>query len=106
MAWQLTTQGQSALVLADDKSLVSSGSLSAYGDATSTAHAFGTEENEDINPQNWRNGYLVGVDSLFLAVDMSAATFTSGEVDLCIVMECTLENATQANSVALALSQQ
>jgi len=37
---------------------------------------------------------------------MSAATFTSGEVDLCIVMECTLENATQANSVALALSQQ
>jgi hypothetical protein len=105
MAWQLTTQKQTALVNATNKSLISSGSLSAYGDATSTAHAFGTEENEDINPQMWKNGYLVGVDELYLAVDMSAATFTSGEVVLSIVMECTLENATQTSSTALALSQ-
>jgi len=106
MAWQLTTQNQTTLVRATNKSLISSGCLSAYGDSTSTAHAFGTEENEDINPQMWKNGYLVGVDQLYLAVDMSAATFTSGQVELCIVLECTLEAATQANSVALALSQQ
>jgi len=105
-AWQLTTQSQTALVLADDKSVVSSGALSAFGDSTSTAHAFGSFDTEDVNPQMWTQGYLIGVDSLFLAVDLSGATFTSGNIDICIVMECTLEAATQANSVALALSQQ
>jgi hypothetical protein len=51
------------------------------------------------------NGYLVGVDSLFLAVKQSTA-LTSGNLKVAYVLECTLESATQANSVALALSQQ
>lgn len=104
-AWQLTTQSHAAMVTADDKSLVSSGSLTAYGDSTSTAHGQGLFQVADLNPQMWTQGYLVGVDSLFLACD-TVGTFTSGEMDISIVMECTLENATQANSVALALSQQ
>jgi len=40
-----------------------------------------------------------------LAADGSL-TVDSGAIYISIVMECTLENATQANSVALALSQQ
>ena len=104
-AWQLTTQSQASMITADDKSLVSSGSLLAYGDSTSTAHAQGLFEVDDMNPQNWTQGYLIGVDSLFLATD-TVGTFASGEMDISIVMECTLEAATQANSVALALSQQ
>jgi hypothetical protein len=53
----------------------------------------------------WRNGYLVGVDSMFFAGD-SSATWDNGDIDIVLVLECTLENATQASSVALALSQQ
>ena len=104
-AWQLTTQSQTALITADDKSMVSSGSLTALGDSTSTAHGQALTQVDDMNPQNWTNGYLVGVDTLFLAVD-DVGTFANGEIDVCIVLECTLESATQANSVALALSQQ
>ncbi len=105
VAWQLTTQTQSSCVLATDKSLVSSGSLLAYGNPTSTAHPQALIQTADINPQSWRNGYLVAVDSMFLGVD-DTGTMTSGEVVVAIVMECTLETATQASSTALALSQQ
>ena len=58
----------------------------------------------DVLPQMWSQGYLVGVDSLYWAVD--TALGLNGEAKCSIVMECTLESATQANSVALALSQQ
>jgi len=111
MLHQLTTQSQSAIVYADDKSLVASGSLRGYngyiapdGSATADfATAFVTQD-FDVAPQDFTNGYLVGVDSLFLATDLSSADPT--DMSICYVMECTLEAATQANSVALALSQQ
>jgi len=104
-AWQLTTQSQTALVYADDKSLISSGSLQLYGDPTTTAHPVSMSHDNDINPQNWNLGYLVGVDSLFLGAN-GVGTVTSGAMKISIVLQVTLENATQANSVALALSQQ
>ena len=59
----------------------------------------------DVNPQNYQKGYLIGVDSLFLGVKNSTG-FDSGEVVIAIILESTLENATQASSTALALSQQ
>ncbi len=105
LGWQLTTQTQTALVTADDKSVVSSGSLTSFGDPTATAHPQQNTHVDDINPQSWQNGYLIGVDNLFLAVD-DTGTFAGGEINVCIVMECTLETATQASSTALALSQQ
>jgi len=58
----------------------------------------------DVAPQDFTNGYLIGTDSLFLGVDQSGTT--GNDVRIAYVMECTLESATQANSVALALSQQ
>jgi hypothetical protein len=60
---------------------------------------------KDQMPQTWRNGYLIAVDSLWLASDADA-TSTGADYNISIVMECTLENATQASSTALALSQQ
>jgi len=105
VSWQLTTQSQSAMQYADDKSLVSSGRLECFGDPTSTAHALVNMDTVDLNPQTWKNGYLIGVDSLFFAVD-NVGTTASGEVSVSIVMECTLETATQASATALALSQQ
>jgi hypothetical protein len=58
-----------------------------------------------MNPQEWQQGYLIGVETLFLGAD-SSATWDSGDVDINVVLECTLENATQASATALALSQQ
>ena len=56
-------------------------------------------------PQDWRNGYLVGVDSLFLSTESDQSS-DNGSYYVSIVMECTLETATQASATALALSQQ
>ena len=107
--WQLTTQSQTAIVTADDKSLVARGSryqpVLAAGYSGGALSPTTTSEVEDINPSKWKNGYLIGVDSLFLGVDTSN-TPDSGDFDVSIVLECTLENATQASSTALALSQQ
>ena len=110
--FQLTTQSQTLPVYATDKSVVASGSLAMYNGqisedgsaAADFATAFITTD-LDVAPQHWTNGYLVGVDSMFLGTSLHGALDT-GEIVVSIVMECTLENATQANSVALALSQQ
>jgi hypothetical protein len=103
--WQLTTQSQGALVYSTDKSVAASGSLRLWVDPTTTAHVSAVSEKTDMNPSDFTNGYLIGVDSLFIGAKASA-TPDSGDVVISLVMECTIENATQANSVALALSQQ
>ena len=111
-AYQLTTQSQTDLVYADDKSLVASGSMALYngqvaedGSASADFATGFTTDRQDIAPQDWKNGYLVGVDSMFLGIDGNG-TATSGNIVVSIVMECTLETATQASATALALSQQ
>jgi len=107
--WQLTTQTQATLVPAADKSFVSGGTyhqVSSASSATTPGLLIQPPvETADMNLHEWTNGYLVGVDAMFLAAD-SSVTWSSGPIYISVVMECTLENATQANSVALALSQQ
>tara|TARA_Y100001963_G_scaffold127591_1_gene181097 strand:+ start:440 stop:1012 length:573 start_codon:yes stop_codon:yes gene_type:complete len=105
VAFQLTTQSQTSMVSAVDKSLVASGALMLYGDPNSTAHGVSASHDIDVGPQSWRNGYLVGVDSMFLGAE-AGGTVASGDSVVSIVLECTLENATQATATALALSQQ
>ena len=103
LRWQLTTQSFSNLVKASNKSFVSGG---AYSQASTTGVLVqNADQTADMNPQVWKDGYLIGVDSLYLAGD-SSATWDSGAVDISLVIECTLESATQATSTALALSQQ
>jgi hypothetical protein len=103
VSWQLCTQSQTAIVYpGSDKSVVTSGGLDIFADGTRTIFV---GEAPDVNPQNWTNGYLIGVDSLFLATDLSNS-LDSGNLTIGIIMECTLETATQASSTALALSQQ
>ena len=111
MMHQLTTQSQTEIVYADDKSLIASSNLRGYNGQVaedgSAAADFATgfvTQDFDVAPQDFTNGYLVGVDSLFLGCDLSSADPT--DMSISYVMECTLEGATQANSVALALSQQ
>ena len=107
IAWQLTTQSQSAIVDYDDKSLVAAGHMQLYpGEQAAGDYktSFATQD-YDMNPSDFDMGFLVGVDSLFLSVDQSV-DLTSGNVDVGIILICTLENATQASATALALSQQ
>ena len=112
IGWQLTTQNQTALVGYDDKSLVAAGSMQLYPgkqeeDGTAAGDyktSFATHD-YDMNPSRFTQGYLVGVDTMFLGVDQSVA-LTSGNVDIGVILECTLESATQASATALALSQQ
>jgi hypothetical protein len=101
--WQLTTQTYSALVDSSYKSFITGG---AYSQASTTGVLVqNADQTADANPKEWTGGFLVGVDSIFLGAD-SSATWDSGDIDVTVVLECSLENATQASSTALALSQQ
>jgi len=104
IGYQLTTQNQlsTGLVTLDDKSVVASG---RYSVMVGAADEFFEADVKDNMPQDFTNGYLVGVDSLFLGM-AADQTSTAESYDLSICIEAQLENATQANSVALALSQQ
>jgi hypothetical protein len=107
--WQLTTQTQSAIVDMTNKSVAASGSLYSHvsgpGFSGGLTSQVGLSETVDLNPADFKLGYLVGVDTLFIGADNYAA-WDTGDIDVCVLLECTLETATQANSVALALSQQ
>lgn len=100
--FQLTTQSQTSMVKATDKSLISSGSLFYADDAQGNAFI---SEALDIAPQHWTNGYLIGVEQIYLGVDASEAT-AGAMTAVNLVMECTVETLSQSAAMALALSQQ
>ena len=102
-AFQVTTQSQGAIVNMTDKSLIASGRLMI---SNSGANPGVSSINEQVNvgPHSWNNGYLVGVEQIYLATDSSTA---GPEVDsVQIVLECTVETLSQSAAMALALSQQ
>ena len=103
IVWQITTQSQTAVVAANDKSLVSSGAV-AFLNAAGAGAGFGggIYEDTDVLPQEWTNGYLIGVEQIYLAGDTS--NMSACRVD--VVMECTVETLSQSAAMALALSQQ
>jgi hypothetical protein len=99
--FQLTTQQQSDIVLPSDKAVIASGRLTvdgAGGVATYVSQDF------DVLPQHWTNGYLVGVEQIYLGG--AASTGFSENVYVSVVMECTVETMTSNAAMALALSQQ
>lgn len=98
--FQLTTQSQSAAVPLANRSVVSSGQLNVSADAASAL--LYQEDTLNASVQEWTNGYLIAVESMFLG--------TKQDVDLLskvdIILECTSETMTQAAAMALSLSQQ
>lgn len=99
--FQLTTQSQSDIVLPSDKSVIASGRINVDGVggvANYVSHDF------DVLPQMWTNGYLVGVEQIYLLG--AASTGFAGNVYVTVVMECTVETMTSNAAMALALSQQ
>jgi hypothetical protein len=101
-AFQLTTQSQAAMVDATDKSVISTGKISIS--AATPGNNTTVSESMDIAPQHWTNGYLIGVEQIYLGVDQTMNLFSSGGVT--IVMECTVETLSSSAAMALALSQQ
>lgn len=99
-AYQLTTQSQTAMVDATDRSLISSGRLVV---GTAAAGNTSVSDMADLSPEMFRNGYLVAVEQIYLGTD----AFTTAVVDLVsVVLECTVETLSQSAAMALALSQQ
>ena len=99
--FQVTTQSQSDIVLPSDRSVVASGKLVVDGNGGVATYA---SQDYDILPQKWTNGYLIGVESLYLGG--CASTGFAGDVYVTIIMECTVEKMSQSAAMALALSQQ
>ena len=108
--FQLTTQSQTIITDLDDKSLIASGSLQVgYGVPSGTPSlaqpTFATTD-VDTSPDVFTNGYLVGVEQIYLAAQ------TANEADFGttrfveVMMECTVETLSQSAAMALALSQQ
>ena len=88
------------MVSADDKSVISSGNLAqGLGAATELTTLTDTL---DIAPQHYANGYLVGVEQIYLGVDQTADMID----EVVVVLECTVETLSQNAAMALALSQQ
>lgn len=102
-SFQLTTQSQTILVEATDKSVISSGTILLSGGAPGTAGTQMLSERINLGPQNWTNGYLVGVEQIYLAVDQTMTLF-SGQCS--IILECSVETLSSSAAMALALSQQ
>jgi len=102
--WQLSTQNQTDIVLASDKSIVSSGRLICFNDQGTQKLPSYADDAVDVSPQTFKNGYLVGVDTLYFG---GAATTTwAGDQYISIILECTTEKLNKESAVALALSQQ
>jgi len=100
VAFQLTTQSQSAMVPLTNRSVVSSGKLLlASTDVDTLALA---NDHLDVGPQDFTDGYLIAVEQMYLGVDQAVNSVT----EISIVLECTVETMTQAAAMALALSQQ
>ena len=101
--YQLTTQSQSTMVDIDDKSVIASGRLQLHTDGTGAVTV--VNDFADIAPQTWTQGYLVGVEQIYLGVDSTSANALN-LTECSIVLECTVETLSQSAAMALALSQQ
>ena len=103
LAWQLTTQSQTAVVLMTDDSFVSGG-RAGLRNPDSAVNPPSQAWAEQILPQDFTDGYVVAVPSLFLG-GLGGSGFTE-DVFVSVMLECTTEAMSKANAVSLAISQQ
>lgn len=103
-SWQLTTQNQTAMVNASNRTVISTGALVAANNTAQPNMVSFISSDIDVAPQHWENGFLLAVESIQLS-GQSGAAFVD-PCDISLVLECTVETMTAAASMALALSQQ
>jgi hypothetical protein len=110
--FQITTQTQDAIVRADDKALVASGHLTAgaspvFGGIVGQHYPALNTQWLDMGPQRWTNGYLIGVDSIYLGGSASTLGWDSSNYPyVTVILECISESLSASAAMALALSQQ
>jgi hypothetical protein len=98
--YELSTQSSPSTTLTlIDRSVFATGSL--RGDTSSGGNVLFVSQDDDVAPQQWTNGYLLGVDQIYLR---SIGSNAQGVVN--IIMECTVETMSQSAAMALSLSQQ
>ena len=103
IGWDLTTTKQTALVKLSDRSVICSGRYEIATDSNGLVKF--AQDTRDSMPQEWTNGYLIGVDTIYFSSQADDASDGS-TYDLSIVLECTSEKVSASSSRALALSQQ
>jgi len=102
--FQLLTQTQNDLVLASDKAVIASGRMIAFNDQGTQKLPSYVGEDFDHNPSQFRNGYLVAVETLYLG---GSATDTWNQDEyITLTLECVTEKMTPKSAMALSLSQQ
>jgi len=105
VCYQLTTQSQTATVDLSNKAVVASGVLFLCNNSGTDNQCTFVSDRQDVGPQSWRNGVLIGVENLYIGTDLSN-TITTGDMTISMVAECTMETLTKEAAVSLALSQQ
>ncbi len=104
--FQLSTQQQSDMVISgDNKAIIASGRIVAYNEDGSTGVPTYVSQDLDVAPQQWTQGYLVGVESLYLGGRRTNLGWNENVV-VSVIMECTSETLSKEAAMALALSQQ
>ena len=103
-SWQLTTQNQTGMVNASNRTVISTGALVASNSSLVGNSVTFISQDIDIAPQHWTNGFLLAVESIQLSGQNSASHVDA--CDISLVLECTVETMTSAAAMALALSQQ
>jgi hypothetical protein len=97
--WEISTQSATSMLALNDRSVFATGQL--RGDTSSGGNVLFASQDDDVAPQQWTNGYLLGVDQIYLR---SLGSNAQGFVN--IIMECTVESMSQSAAMALSLSQQ
>ena len=102
-AWQLTTQTQTALVLANDDSWLMGGTA-GFRNADSAGNPATQAYSETVLAQDYVDGLVVAVPNLFLG-GFAGSDFQE-DVYWTVILQCTTEAMSKANAVSLAISQQ
>ena len=106
LGYQITTQDPGTTLRGlEDRTVVSSGSVSGSNDTVVAGNLSTLTHDLDVAPQHFTNGYLIGVPSIWLSAQYNAVAAT-GAVDVSFIAECRVETLTTEAAVALALSQQ
>lgn len=103
IAWQLTTQSQSAMVQVTDDAFLMGGQAGVRN-GDSAANPPSDAFSDSILPQDLTAGLVVAVPSLFLGA-LVGSEFDE-DCNIGLILECTTESMSKANAVALAISQQ
>lgn len=101
--WQLCTTSQTAMIVPSEQTYISGGQA-GWRNPDGTPNPPSQELGALILPQDWTDGVVVAVPSLFLGG--WGPTDATEDVYYSVIMECTTEPMSKPNAVSLAISQQ